>query len=89
VSCISPSYAHKNGREARALKQWLSDVEPALAKKMFLDSDPLTGSQAEGDWKALERDDGEWKAGDHDAEYLLPAERTHVSPSAGLGLVTR
>jgi hypothetical protein len=45
------SYSRKDSRQARALKQWSGEKEPALAHRIYLDVDEVTGIKLGTRWK--------------------------------------
>lgn len=51
MSRIFLSYSRLDGREARALKQWLADQDPTLQSDIYLDVDPVTGNALGAPWK--------------------------------------
>lgn len=46
------SHSSVDGRQATALKQWLSDQDPALRREIFLDTDRETGMVGGAEWEA-------------------------------------
>jgi WD40 repeat protein len=51
MSRIFLSHSSRDGRQAAALKKWLSEQRPQLANEIFLDLDPGAGLQLGARWK--------------------------------------
>ena len=63
MSRIFLSHASEDGRQARALKQWLSEQDPPLATEIFLDTDRHTGIPIGTRWQdELKRASGRCEA---------------------------